>query len=597
MSLSENIYHPFINALGWSLLHSIWQFVLIALVWRLLMAFTGRHPAATRYRLSLVALLAIPLTFVLTFIRQWGIYANARQVVSLQFEEAGWYASAGESGLFVIDKSYPLFLDRLEAYTPMVFWAYSAGLLLFSLHGLLAYYKVWSLRTRNTGHLPEKWKARIPSLAKKAGVFKRIPVRVSTRVDIPAVVGFIKPVVLVPAAMLTGLGPDQVEAILLHEFRHIYHRDHYINILQNVLEILFFFHPATWWISRRLRDERENRIDEWVVGETGTPLAYAQALVHIESGRSSTPQPVLAATQSKNLLLLRIKNIMTMKTRSFKPGKNLAALAIILGATLSLAWFDPSKSINAYAYPDSTHLTPYGEATGLQEGRLPRTTESLPADPPATPLKEEHKPSRVVLKDGSQLGWEELSEEDRQQVLKAMEETRIAISKVNEELIRQFNSEEFRQQMAQVQEEVRRSMEEADRELQEHFESEEFRREMEKVGEEVRRAMEEVHEELRMQFESEEFREEMRKAGEEVRKAMEEVHEELRMQFESEEFREEMRKAGEEVRKAMEELGRELQLEFESEAFREEIRKAAEELRKALEEAAKQPQGEKPENK
>lgn len=547
MSLAENITHPLVNALAWSVLHSLWQFCVIALLWWLAMEIAGRSSANVRHRLSLIALLAIPLTFSVTFLRQWTIYSSAKRVVSLQFvEDTALYSSAGGTDFFLVNKTYPAFLERFEGLTPIVFWAYVAGLLLFSLQGILGYYKIHSLRTRGIRPVSKTWGNRIPVIARTAGAIRSIPVLISERVKVPLVIGMIKPVILIPVAMFSSLSPEQVEAILLHEFRHISNKDQYINILQNLVEILFFFHPVSWWISHRLRDERENRIDEWVVSQTGAPLIYAQALVSLESKRSGTLQPVLAATQSKNLLLVRIKNIMTMKTRTLKPGKNLAALAVIMAATLSLAWFDPTKSINTYAYQDSVQQSTYPGVVAppvLTE----ETAEPVPAAAalPARSTPQE-KTGKVVLHDGTEVKWEALSEADRQQIQEAIREARLAVTEVNREVIEKFNSEEFRQQMDQVQQEVRRALNEADRAVQQELQSEAFRMEMEKAREEIRRAMEEVNNELQ----SEAFRMEMQEAGEEVRRALEEMNRELN----SEEFRMEMEQAGEEIRKAMKEM-------------------------------------------
>ncbi|MFO7999568.1 MAG: M56 family metallopeptidase [Bacteroidales bacterium] len=571
MSLAENITHPLVNALAWSVLHSLWQFCVIALLWWLAMEIAGRSSANVRHRLSLIALMAIPLTFSVTFLRQWTIYSSAKRVVSLQFvEDTALYSSAGGTDFFLVDKTYPAFMEQFEGITPLVFWAYMAGLLLFSLQGILGYYKIHSLRTRGIRPVSKTWGNRIPVIARTAGAIRSIPVLISERVKVPLVIGMIKPVILIPVAMFSSLSPEQVEAILLHEFRHISNKDQYINILQNLVEILFFFHPVSWWISHRLRDERENRIDEWVVSQTGAPLIYAQALVSLESKRSGTLQPVLAATQSKNLLLVRIKNIMTMKTRTLKPGKNLAALAVIMAATLSLAWFDPTKSINSYAYQDSVQQSTYPGVVAPPD-LTEETAEPVPAAAalPARSTPQE-KTGKVVLHDGTEVKWEALSEADRQQIQEAIREARLAVTEVNREVIEKFNSEAFRQQMAQVQEEVRRALNEADRAVHQELQSEAFRMEMEKAREEIRRAMEEVNNELQ----SEAFRMEMMEAGEEVRRALEEMNRELN----SEEFRLEMDQAGEEIRKAMKEIE-----QIDWEGFGETMKITMEEVGKGLE--------------
>jgi bla regulator protein blaR1 len=259
-------------------------------------------------------------------------------------------SAQGGSNFFLIQKNYPALLSNLEYFTPYLFWFYLAGLLFLSLHSLASYSKLYTLKHRNTYPLPENWQRKAMDLKNRIGLTRKVRILQSSKITVPAVVGLFRPVILLPLAMLGSLSTEQVEAILMHELYHLRRNDHYLNMLQNVMEILFFFHPATWWISRRIREEREKCVDEWVVRNTAKPLIYANALLTLEENRSTTLQPVVAATQSKTLLLTRIKNIMTMKTRSFNPGQKLAALVVILTAAASVAWINPAMTIN-YGHP------------------------------------------------------------------------------------------------------------------------------------------------------------------------------------------------------------------------------------------------------
>ena len=105
------------------------------------------------------------------------------------------------------------------------------------------------------------------------------------RVDVPTVIGWLKPVVLLPASALAGLSPNQVEAILAHELAHIRRHDYLVNLLQTLVETLLFYHPAVWWLSRRIRAERENCCDDLAVSLCGDPVAYAAALAELEDLR------------------------------------------------------------------------------------------------------------------------------------------------------------------------------------------------------------------------------------------------------------------------------------------------------------------------
>ncbi len=566
MTLAENISSPFISALGWALVHSLWQIGLIALLWRASIFLARKASSVLRYNLSLLALLAIPAIFLFTFLRQYHIYSGASRVVSVEYEGYAWPVTAGGSGFYLLDKSPPPFLEQVEAYLPWIFWIYLAGVVLFSFHAMLSYSRFRAMQFRHASALPLEWKKRYHRLVKQTGIKKFPRIFRTPKTDVPMVIGFFKPVILLPLAMLTALSPEQVESILLHELYHIRRKDHFVNFLQNILEILFFYHPAAWWISRQLRNEREICVDEWVVTQTNQPMAYVRALVSLEEKRSATLQPVVAATQSKNLLLNRIKNIMTMKTKKFNPSQKLAAFTVILAALFSVAWLNPAATVNHFAEERQESLSPYPGFPNPElltfaprQEPLPPPSYGAPEPQPVPEADEEKPPSIIYLEDGKSVSWEALSEEDREKLSEAMAEMRLAMQEMNREMIEKFNSEEFKQQMQRTREEVKAAMAEMSNEL-EKFRSEEFQQEMKAAGEEVRKAMEELDKEIIQQFRSEEFRQEMKKAGEEIRKAMEELDREVFEKLRSEEFQQEMKAIGEEVRKAMEETGKTMEI-------------------------------------
>lgn len=549
MSIVEQISHPLINAISWGVIHALWQFIVIMLLHGLVMRLTARSPANVRHHLSLLALVALPLTFAITCMRQFAVYRQAKMIVSLEFNDfTRAAASGGEASLFLVEKNIPAFLQHIDSYAPWVFGLYMGGLVLFSMNAIFSYRRVSLLGKRGLQPTPAAWQQKFKILIHKTGLH-RVPVYISTRVDVPMVAGFIKPVVLLPISMFSALSPDQIETIILHELRHIKNRDHYINMLQGLIEILFFFHPATWIISRRLRAERENRIDEWVVGESSAPLSYAQALMHLEYNRSQSLQPVLAATQSKNHLLTRIKNIMTMKTTSFNPGKNLAALFAILATALALVWYDPAHGLGYYNMDEpgqhvflDSHAFHASNALAL----------ATPEDPVQVPdqVAATKEPSKVYFHDGSSINWDNLPEKDRKEIHKALQDARLALEQVNLEVLETFQSEEFSQQMHQVQEEIRKAMAELQQELHEQYHSEAFHQEMKQAQDDMRRAMEKVNKEVIEKFNSEEFREEMRMAGDEIREVIKKLEE-----VDWEAFGKEMNQVMKELDHTMEQIG------------------------------------------
>jgi TonB family protein len=161
----------------------------------------------------------------------------------------------------------------------------------------------------------------------------------SSRVDSLVVLGWLKPVVLVPAAALLALPPEAVEALLIHELAHVRRRDFLANLIQSLAEALLFYHPAVWWLSRRIRQEREHCCDDAAVQACGDPILYASALLGLEELRSPSHLiPDLAPAASGGKLMSRIQRILRSRSTS-APIAPLAALlpALLLAVGLGLS--------------------------------------------------------------------------------------------------------------------------------------------------------------------------------------------------------------------------------------------------------------------
>ncbi len=169
----------------------------------------------------------------------------------------------------------------------------------------------WRLTTRLrfTGVRPPhaEWPRRLQDLARRVGVSRPVRLLVSSLVDVPVVVGWWRPIILMPVGALTGLPPAHVEALLAHELAHIRRLDYLINVLQSVAEAALFYHPAIWWVSDQIRAERELCCDDLAVAASGDVLTYAHALAELESHRPAHKH-ALAATGGS--LLDRIRRLL-----------------------------------------------------------------------------------------------------------------------------------------------------------------------------------------------------------------------------------------------------------------------------------------------
>src|SRR5262249_39837074 len=156
-------------------------------------------------------------------------------------------------------------------------------------------------------------------LTRSMAVRRPIRVLISVMSDSPSVVGWLRPVILLPAGAIMGLTPLQLEAILAHEIGHIKRYDYLVNIFQMVIEGLLFYHPAVWWTSKRIRVERELCCDDLAVRYSGNALRYARALTILERLRLSVPAAAMASTGGP--LMYRIQRLVGVRTKDYGPSR------------------------------------------------------------------------------------------------------------------------------------------------------------------------------------------------------------------------------------------------------------------------------------
>lgn len=236
-----------------------------------------------------------------------------------------------------------------------------------------------------------------------------------------------------------------------------------------------------------------------------------------------------------------------MKTRKFNSGQKIAALLVISLAIVSLSWVNPPAFL-AFAPDAEPQVEAISENTSEATANSPDPAEATPPPsnttpaPPAEPADENQEPNRIVMQNGTSISWDELSDEDKEEIRIAITEARIAMQDAMHEIRTELNSEEMKQEMAKVREEIKLAMEEVNRD----FQSEEFKEEMRQAREEIKQALREVNHELN----SEEFKKDMEEARREIREALQE----LNTNIEDEEFQAEMDQISIELQKALGEL-------------------------------------------
>jgi len=235
---------------------------------------------------------------------------------------------------------------NLGAIAPWLgpFWL--TGVWLFCLLRLVSWISVQKLRSRGVCGVSEVWKNKLAQLSARVRLLGRCRCFESCLVDVPFALGHLRPAILIPNGLFSGLPVEQIETVLVHELAHIRRHGYLFNAMQRLIESFFFYHPATWWISSVMRNEREHCCDDVVVSITGNPHEYALVLAALERNRLSSREPALAATGGN--LMKRIHRLLH-PSRSIRALAPLLALAIFLAtAAVSLAALrsGPSKQVS-----------------------------------------------------------------------------------------------------------------------------------------------------------------------------------------------------------------------------------------------------------
>jgi len=278
-----------IDRFGWTLLHFLWEgAILAALNAAVRRAARGSSPN-TRYLLACGTLAAMAAAPVVTWMA-----LTPTATLGAPAGHAATPAVAVSAGGFASTITFSP-LAQQQSYLPWVVAIWFAGALAFWIRLVGGWMMTVRLRTVLASPAPEQWQHTLDRLKSRLRVAAPVRLLTSAVVAAPAVIGWLRPVVLVPAGALTGLLPDQIEALLIHELAHIRRADYFVNLLQGMVEALLFYHPAVWWISGQIRVEREMCCDDVAVSMCGDALTYASALAQLESARPAHLRTAMAA--------------------------------------------------------------------------------------------------------------------------------------------------------------------------------------------------------------------------------------------------------------------------------------------------------------
>lgn len=426
----------FTENIGWTLIHSLWQISLIGFLLFVALRILKNAPANLRYLFSVAAMfLLIALPIVTFFSYDRASASENKSVLTKSAETSQTFAVKTDNQAekspnvseninsleTIVELSLPkesrifqgLTKNSFDEFLPYLVWFWFSGMLFFSFRLGGGIWKTRRIKTRQTSFVGTDWQEKFDALAEKTGIRRRVAFIQSEIVETPMVIGWLKPFVIVPASVLAGINPRELETIIAHELIHIRRHDFFVNTLQSFVEIVLFFHPATWWISSQIRRERENACDDAVLKIFDTePLLYASALANLEDFRlqsnNLTPSNIVAANGGN--LMLRIQRIIKRNRENYDAKASLRPVlsiflfvAAFLSSVMLVGWHIAAGKNNAVESDQRTRKIAVGLAASssvlLSENSAEEDLETMRRV--AAKLKQNNIPTTGFIKGGS----------------------------------------------------------------------------------------------------------------------------------------------------------------------------------------------------
>ncbi|SDH67892.1 Signal transducer regulating beta-lactamase production, contains metallopeptidase domain [Pedobacter terrae] len=332
----ETLLQQFIKAFGWSIVNSLWQSAIIYGILFIVLLGIPKMAAKYKHNLAFGAIILMFIGFGYNFIHQLTLNANAQSLpINAQNVQVYQY----------FNNLPPSFSSRAEQYFPLVVIFYAIGIVLQLFVIVKGYGQLSKLKKQSLSAIPDSWKIIFEQVTTQLKINKVTQFHLSAIVNVPLVIGYLKPVVLFPLALVNQLDNDQVEAILIHELSHIRRNDFLLNLIKTAIETILFYNPFVWMAGRFIHIEREHACDDLVLKITGKPLNYAHALLKLELLKDkNSPAYALAATGKTQNLYQRIKRITNMKTNYLNAKQQMAALTLGVACLFSIAWINPAEN-------------------------------------------------------------------------------------------------------------------------------------------------------------------------------------------------------------------------------------------------------------
>jgi beta-lactamase regulating signal transducer with metallopeptidase domain len=385
-----------LESVGWALLHLVWQGALVGVALALALKAVGRRSANLRYALACGAL---GILLVLPVATAWRHHARASQARQVRTVAVWRHSGERPDATFVMrmDRTAipatataslpPLasLTQQVGEHLPWLVLAWGMGVATSSLRLLKGWVQL-RRRVDSAVHASWEWQQRLEELARRLNLTRPVRLLVSSDLDVPSTLGWLKPVVLVPTATLTGLAVRELELVLAHELAHIRRHDFAVNVVQTFVETLLFYHPVVWWMSQVIRVERENCCDDLAVRQGPGAIPYARALTALEALRmqgleAGGPALSSAGGSLKDRVMRLVMPPASRCSSRWAAGVSIVTLASSLGLAVPLTAMamQPAKTPSVLPVVVGSPVTPPRTMVIESKARSVTPTTATPA--------------------------------------------------------------------------------------------------------------------------------------------------------------------------------------------------------------------------
>lgn len=498
----ENIFQLLINAMGWSMVHSLWQGAsLYIILYGLFLIFYNWSPD-TKYKVAYFFQSLIFISFITTFVKTFNISTGVSLPNSTSQEVFYSYIDKLQNSNWSITKLFP--------YMVII---YTIGIIVQTFLCIKSFDWLKKIKQTSSQIIPTEWLNILEEIKNNHNISSKVRLLTSPKIESPITIGFLKPLIIFPTAYINSISTEEAEAILLHEIAHIRRHDYLFNIILISIETTLFFNPFIWLVSRHIKVEREQSCDDFVTTHIPNPIIYAKTLLHVEVLRNAhqTTQALALSGDNKYDLLNRIKRInkqiMESKYTSYKQ-----QLGVIICASLTfifIAWANPNNKQNQQVAINEIVISKIENIETID-------TTIARAEQRSMPVKK-----KTLLKDTSTIIVHEFENNEEIKPNKHIESVEKLLNSKNFKIIianieeganaieRKLNSTEWKDKMTKIELKTQES-------LDEYYNSEEWKDKMAQIEINTQKILEE-------KFNSPEWKDKMAKIEIKTQKILEET--------------------------------------------------------------------------